>query len=188
MKVYEIDNKTVEGEVAEFTVRYATVDPRDIKGRLIRNPGYGGPGVGIHGWCSATALSACRKPSFRAELADSIKREGLRNPVVLYSTPEGLYLSFGGSRASAALDVGLEAIPAIINDYTGDYDDCESVDEENWTDFFTDVPQWHEFGETGFDYHYSLERNRRDTYDEAGFNWIGDEFWKIAHEFSWVDK
>jgi len=173
--------------MAEFTVRYAQIDPADLKGRIIRNPSYGGPSVGINGWCSSPVLSACRKPAFRAELADSLRKDGMRNPIIAYSTPEGLYLSFGGSRASAARDIGLQAIPAIINDYTGEYDACESVDEENWTDFFMDVPQWHEFGDTGFDYHYSLERNRRDTYDPAGFNWI-DDFGKIAHEFSWVKE
>jgi hypothetical protein len=161
------------------------VPTEEVLGRIVRNPAYPGAGLGIHGWVGISEISQRRKPAFRAKLAESLATEGFRNPVVLYATSAGLYLSFGGSRVQAAKDAGIEFVKAIINDYTGDWAHCDLVTEENWSSFFTDVPEWHEFTETGFDYHYSLERNRRDTYDPAGFEWV-DNFHEIAHEFPWV--
>jgi hypothetical protein len=188
MKFYEIDNKTTKGPPEQFEVRYCPEVPLEaINGRVVRNPNYNDTDCGIHGWCAHPKVSHQRKPCFMAALGESLKKEGYRNPVVLYSTPTGLWMSFGGSRIQAGRDAGLTHCKAIINDYTGEYSHCTLVTEANWSSFFTDVPRWHEFGETGFDYHYSLERNRRDTYDPAGFEWVGD-FDEIRHEFSWVKE
>jgi hypothetical protein len=167
-------------------VRYVELVPTDlIKGRIVRNPAY--PGVAlVNGWVGISEISQRRKPAFRAALAASLAAEGFRNPVVLYQAPGGLYLSFGGSRVQAAKDSGIEFCKAIINDYTGEWADYEEVTEDNWESFFTDVPDYHEFGEHGFDYHYSLERNRRHTHDPKGLAWAEDVFSEFAHEFPWV--
>lgn len=169
-----------------FTVRYANIDPADLKGRVIRNPAYGGPGVGIHGWVSNPELSQCRKPKFRKALRESLLKEGMRNPIIVYATPAGLFLGFGGSRAQAAKDICLKCVPAIINDYTGQFSDCPEVTPSNWTHWFEDVPSWHEFGTTGFDYHYALEKNRRATYDPAGLAWADMTSEFITEEFPWL--
>lgn len=170
-----------------FTVRYASVPLSEIKGRLIRNPGYGSPHVSIHGWCWRPAISSHRKPLFQEALRDSIREEGLRNPVIIYALEEGCFLSFGGSRLRAAIDLGLETIPAIVNDYADRFPDAPEVTIENFSTFFTDVPDYFEITDKGADTHYSLERNRRHTHDAKGMAWAGDaEF--IRQEFSWIDR
>ena len=173
--------------MSDYDIRYAQVRLEDIKGRVIRNPGYGGPTVSIHGWVWRPHCPTDRKPKFQQALRESIEREGFRNPVIIYSTSEGDFLSFGGSRLRAARDLQLESIPALVNDYSGRYSDCPEVTPDNVFDFFTDVPEFIEFTPTGVDTHYSLERNRRDHYDPAGIAWAeGADF--IDEEFSWLVK
>jgi hypothetical protein len=185
MDVTKIDKNETEGKLRPFTVRYADVPLEGIKGRIIRNPNYGGPSLSIYGWTWRPDVSTHRKPEFQEALRDSIAREGVRNPVVIYATVEGDFLSFGGSRLRAARDGGLTSIPALVNDYCGRYDDCIEITPENVTSVFTDVPEYIEFTPTGVDTHYSLERNRRDHYDSAGMAWAeGASF--IAKEFSWI--
>ena len=182
----EDDGKKVSKPLP-FTVRYAEVELAEIKGRIIRNPAYSNDKVSIYGWCWTPELSQARKPQFRAAMAESLRSEGYRNPVILFSCSEGLFLSFGGSRVSVGLSAGLARIPAIINDYNGAFGDAPEVTDDNWDSFFTDVPEYHEFTDTGFETHYSLERNRRDHYDPAGMAWAdGEEF--IKHEFPWIKE
>ena len=171
-----------------MNVRYAAVPLHLIRGRLIRNPNYGGPSVGHKGWTWRPEISKnhAAKPNFHDTLRRSIEKEGVRNPVLVWSYPEGVFLTFGGSRVSAAIDCGLTEIPAIINDYTGDYSHGELVTPDNYHTFFTDPPRTFEFSEDGADYHYHLERARRHEHDEAGLNWLKDKPNWLAKEFPWV--
>jgi len=172
-----------------FDVRFAIVPCADILGRLIRNPNYGGPSVGPWGWTWREEISKAAKPEFHAALAESIREEGIRNPILLYNFKEGLYLSFGGSRVRACQEAGIEDIPAIINDYWGSYETSDSVTPENIDYWFEDPPRDYEFGERGFDYHYNLERARRANHDPSGFTWLnGEEPAWIAKEFPWLIK
>jgi hypothetical protein len=187
MNITEIDTGTVEGGLLPFTVRFAQVPLEGIKGRIIRNPGYGGPTLSIYGWTWRPDVSTHRKPLFQEALRDSISKEGVRNPVVIYATVEGDFLSFGGSRLRAARDCKLDSIPALVNDYCGRYQEELEVTPENVESLFTDVPEYIEFTPTGVDTHYSLERNRRDHYDAAGLEWAqGATF--IKHEFGWINN
>ena len=113
----------------------------------------------------------------------SIEEGGFRNPILVWSLPEGVFLTFGGSRVKAAVSLGLEDIPAIINDYTGLYRLLPEVTEDNWETFFTDPPRDVEFTKDGFDYHYNLERARRDKHDPAGFAWVEGKPEFIKQEF-----
>ena len=173
--------------MSAFNVRYALVPIDRILGRLIRNPHYGGPGVGPFGWTWRPEISKAAKPGFHEALAESIREEGIRNPVLLYTFSEGdYYLTFGGSRVVAAAKAGYVEVPAIINDYTLVHETADPVTPENVESFFTDPPRDYEFGERGFDYHYNLERARRANHDPAGFAWVdGDPAW-INKEFPWL--
>lgn len=185
MNITEIDTNTTNGSKPAFTVRFAEVPLEGIKGRIIRNPGYGGPKLSIYGWTWREDCGSNKKPRFKEALRDSIAAEGIRNPVVVYSTKEGDFLSFGGSRLAAAREMGLAGIPALVNDYSGRYDEYPEITPDNVRDLFTDVPEYLEFTDTGVDTHYSLERNRRHTYDPAGMTWCeGEDF--IETEFKWI--
>lgn len=175
--------------MSEFEVRYGMVAISDIRGRLIRNPNYGGPSLSLHGWTWRPEVSKHGKEGFQAALQESIREKGILNPVLVWCLHEGIFLTFGGSRVRAALSAGIEQVPAIINDYTGRFADCEEVTPENVESFFTDPPRDYEFTEDGFDYHYNLERARRQNHDPAGFAWLGDEKprW-IKKEFPWLQS
>ena len=170
-----------------FDVRFANIDPRTILGRLIRNPNYGGPDVGLNGWTWRPEVSKHGKEGFQAALEESVRSSGVRNPVLVWSLSEGIFLTFGGSRVRAALSCGLDTVPAIINDYSGAFREEVLVTPDNVESFFTDMPRDWEFGEYGFDYHYNLERARRHNYDESGLNWLGEDTpeW-LFKEFPWL--
>lgn len=173
--------------MSEFSVRYSNVNVGDIIGRLIRNPSYGGPRVGLNGWCWRNQISNHTKAGFQEALEASIAEEGVRNPILVWALPEGMLLTFGGSRLKAARVIGLTKVPAIINDYTGAYSGCPEVHEANWDTFFQDPPRVFEFTENGADYHYNLERARRHEHDPAGFAWLKDEQPEfISKEFPWL--
>lgn len=186
MNVTEIEKGAPNLEPLPFTIRYAEVPISGIKGRIIRNPNYGGPTVSIYGWHWHSVISQHRKPKFQEALRDSIAAEGVRNPIVVYATDEGDFVSFGGSRVYAARDVGLRTIPALVNDYCGRYDEGVEVTEYNVRDFFTDVPRYLEFTATGVDTHYHMERNRRGHIDEAGYAWMPEGAEWIDEEFPWL--
>ena len=154
--------------MSEFDVRFDRICPCAIRGRLIRNPNYGGPTIGPYGWTWRREVSKHGKEGFQEALKESIQESGVRNPILVWSFPQGLFLTFGGSRVRAAKECDLQEIPAIINDYTGEYKDCPEVTEDNWYTYFTDVPSSYSFDDTGFDYHYNLERARRHNHDSAG--------------------
>lgn len=157
--------------------RFAYVSAAAITERVVRNPNYGGASADVYGWRAIPITPLRRKPRFIEQLSISIANEGMRNPILVYSTARGVLLSFGGSRLRVARELDPEfSVPCIINDVNGSFVDSEQVTEDNWATFFTDVPTYHEFHEDGsFDYHYSLERNRRSEYDEAGIAWVSSE-------------
>ena len=108
--------------MSEFKgVRYGLVPLDRITGRLVRNPNYGGPSVSLNGWRWRPELSNHTKPKFQAALNESVRKNGIRNPILVWNLPEGIFLTFGGSRVKAAQAAGLLSIPAIINDYTGEF-------------------------------------------------------------------
>ena len=173
--------------MSKFSIRYEAIPCKEVRGRLIRNPGYGGPSVALNGWRWRSSISNHTKEGFQRYLTASIRDEGVRNPILVWALPEGIFLTFGGSRLKACLELGYETIPAIINDYTDEYRGSPEVSRSNWRGFFRDPPRAFEFGEAGADYHYNLERARRQDHDSAGFAWlegVQPEFLKA--EFPWV--
>jgi hypothetical protein len=174
--------------MSDFDVRFEYIDTDSVRGRLIRNPNYGGPSVGLNGWRWRESISNHTKPGFQAALEESIRQEGVRNPILVYSLPEGIFLTFGGSRLRACRATGRQYIPAIINDFSGAFESSTKVTEENYIEFFKDPPRSFVITEEGADYHYNLERARRHEHDEAGFAWVdGDTDW-MKKEFPWVYK
>ncbi len=171
-------------------IRHALIHPDWITHRLVKNPNYGGAAVSLHGWKTTPVTPAKYKKGFFEEMRKSVRQEGFRNPILAYNLPEGLFLSFGCSRLRVAKEE-VVLIPAIIMDYHGTFVHDREVTPDNWQEFFTDVPEWHEFTEDGFDYHYSLERNRRDTYDPKGLAWAQEDYVDesfIDTEFWWVKE
>jgi hypothetical protein len=170
-----------------FSVRFALIDVDRIMGRLIRNPGYGGESVSLNNWKWLPRISNHTKAGFQAALDASVAESGIKNPILVWALPEGILLTFGGSRVKACRNVGVARIPAIINDYTEEFKDAPEVTRDNWRTFFEHPPRDVEFGEYGFDYHYNLERARRFDHDPAGFAWLEGETPEfIATEFPWV--
>jgi hypothetical protein len=165
----------------------AVVYAPEVTKRIIRNPNYGGPRLSYQGWCSQPVTPATRKVQFFDALRESVAAEGFRNPIILWNVAEGLHVQFGVSRLRVAQEMDM-MIPAIINDVTGDmHGNYPEVTPENWRDFFTDVPAYHKFNNDGsFDYHYSLERNRRHSYDPQGMEWADDGAQFIKDEFPWL--
>jgi len=171
-----------------FTVRYCEVNPHMIGKRLIRNPNYGGAPTVVPGACIIPIVERKIKPKFFVALRENVKLDGFRNPILIYATPEGLLLAFGGSRLRVAKELNIN-VPAIIVDYVGVYGARELVHEGNYTEFFRDPPVLFKITEHGVDTHYSLERNRREFYDPAGMAWVKDhegstEF--LDEEFPWL--
>lgn len=173
--------------MSDFNVRYSFIQCESILGRLIRNPHYGGPSVSLNGWRYKTSISNHTKPGFQAALESSIRSEGVRNPILVWTLPEGTFLVFGGSRLRAAREAGLDKIPALINDYTGKYKLAPRVTPKNIKNYFKDPPREFDWTDDGVDYHYNLERARRHEHDTAGFAWLeGETPSFIAEEFPWL--
>jgi hypothetical protein len=171
----------------KYTARYVKELPLDsLKTQIVRNPNYGGEDSGIHGWPIRPIIYRGIKPDFMEALRESLRKEGYRNPIVVYATDNGNHLAFGGSRVHAGRDVGLRCIPAIVNDYCGRFEEAPEVTEENFCDFFTDPPKFYTVDEYGADYHYALERKRRAEYDDAGFAWADEDSLFIDIDFPWV--
>jgi len=174
--------------MVEFAVEYAELPARDIKRRVVRNPNYGGPTVGIHGWRSVELTPPRYKKGFFEAMTESVKREGFRNPVIVYLINGELYLSFGASRVRVGQQLDID-VPCIVVNYDGK-PVGPRLRRDNWQTFFTDVPVYFKFTEYGVDTHYSLERNRRKTYDPKGMEWTtaapDTEF--LDKEFPWLTE
>jgi len=178
--------------MADFIVRYApAVDPTLVTQRLIRNPNYGGKGCNVPGTCVIPLIERAIKPKFFEALEANVKRDGFRNPILLYATGRDLLLSFGGSRLRVAKRLGIK-IPAIIVCYKNQYGYgfTDTVTPDNYHIFFTDVPELFEFTDYGIDTHYSLERNRREYYDPKGMAWTeqADDTTFLEKEFPWLSE
>jgi len=154
-----------------FTVRYCpTVDSQIVRRRIIFNPNYGGDPTEVPGTCTVRCINKGVKPQTRAAITKSVKAEGFRNPILVYATVSGVHLSFGGGRLLAAQQLDVP-IPAIVVDYSGDFQLFEEVTPDNWRGFFRDVPEFFEFSDAGVHTHYGLERGRNEWFDPAGIEW-----------------
>ena len=153
------------------------------------NPSYPPCVTGCPPGCSSIPLAEHRsKPKFRAALRASLLEEGFRNPILGYTCHDGLLLKFGNSRLqiARALDV---ALPAIICDHLGRYDDRPEVTMENFKEFFTDVPEIFQINEDGgVDHSYNLGRANQHKYDPMGLEWLGDDETEAILEFSQIDR
>lgn len=167
-------------------VRCGYIPVEGIRGRIVRNDQYNENHLSLHGWCWVDTPRAKGKDGFHEALKASIAETGLRNPVIVYALPEGDFIAFGTSRYHAVRELGHEEIYALVNDHADRYPDLDEVTPENVAEFFKDPPQVIEFTEDGADYHYGIERNRRNSYDPAGLAWInGDPLW-LKQEFGWI--
>jgi len=173
--------------MTDFSIRYALVYANRIQNRLVRNSNYSTSHVSLNNWCQVPHKPATRKHKFFAALTENVKRKGFRNPIIVYALPEGLLLSFGGSRLRVAHQLDM-MIPCIVVDYTGEFDTYTEVTPSNWQRCFRDVPEYFEFTDDGIDTHYSLERNRRNTYDPKGMAWAEPDADFIELEFGWIDR
>jgi hypothetical protein len=180
--------KKMWGKPLPHRVVYAVIDPNDLRGRVIRCANYNTNTLSVYNWCWAPDLSRARKPKFMEALRESINAEGVRNPIIAYSISGELYLSFGGSRALAARELGVLQLPAIINVYDDRFSDGAIVTPDNIGEFYTDLPSNFEFSPYGFEQHYGLERNRRKTFDPAGTAWTAnlDDTSFLEEEFEWL--
>lgn len=159
--------------MTDFTVRYTPgLNPHLVKYRIVRNPDYSGRVLSLNNW-REYPIKDTRKQDLQDTLNKDIKEHGFRNPIIVYAIDEGIYLVFGGSRLRAAKLHNI-SIPAIVNDYTGDFRNYPEVTPENHLRFYTDEPCWHEFGEYGYDSHNGLERMRREEWSKTstGFDWL----------------
>lgn len=175
--------------MSNFTIKYVPqIDSRIIKYRLVRNPAYPGIETEVPG-AVGVLIKRTRKPETREAIKDSVRREGFRNPILLYRTSKGTFLSFGGGRLQAAQELGV-LVPAIVVDYTGDLDPLRDVTPDNWQEYFRDVPTLFTFTDIGVDTHYGLERNRNEWFDPAGVEWAkgSPEYMEaVLKESEWLD-
>ena len=175
--------------MTSFTVRYCPMlDPQVITHRICFNPNYGGPATVVPGACTVRIRRKGIKPETRAAIVESVRQEGFRNPIVVYDTPQGILLGFGGGRVQAAQELDT-FVPAIVVDYTGAYALFEEVTPDNWEEKFRDVPAYFRFTDVGIDTHYGLERNRDEWYDPAGIAWVqtDDAMEAVLKESPWLD-
>jgi hypothetical protein len=188
VRLHEIEEARPAQETPPFTVRFhEALDPAVVTERVVRNPAYPGSDTGHPlGYHGVPIPAMRRKPGFFAALRESIRSQGVRNPIIVQLTSKGYYLQFGGSRLRAAQAEEIASLPALVVDWTGELSHLPAVTSENWQQFFTDVPEYFEFTDEGIETHYSLERNRRHEYDPAGLAWVdGSSFW-LRTEFSWL--
>lgn len=170
----------------EFRVVYSSVPPDKVTHRICWNPNYGGRATGV-GDSVAVPIRRAVKPETRERIKESVRREGVRNPILVYITENDIILGFGGGRLAAAKDLGMPAIPAICVDYTQSLMGTP-VTEDNWRGYFNDPPQYFEFTEYGVLTHYGLERGRREDLDEAGLAWASDEDMEVLlRESPWLN-
>lgn len=155
---------------------YTLVRPKELQGKLVRNPNYGGEMLS-NGWRGVpfqTHRLWTTKPALMAAMEESILREGYRNPIIVYELSGRLWLSFGGCRYEVGLKHDL-LIPAFVVYETFDYRwyNSPEVDEENWSTFFKDPPAYFEMNENGIETHYSLEKSREGQ-DAQGLKWLAE--------------
>jgi hypothetical protein len=170
-----------------MTPRYVQVEITDLQGFIRRNPNaVEGYKAGPFNWSVRTGMDKKNKPVFRKALRDSIASEGVRNPLLGWCFIEGLFIGFGAGRLKAATEAGLDTVPMIVNDFTGEYEHGEEVTEDNFASFFTDVPLTYEFDKTGFSYHYNLTPSTRTLHDPGGCAWYKGEVSDFYDEFPYL--
>ncbi len=171
----------------KWSAHAAGLHASEITTRIIRNPNYGGKPSQVPGCCILPIKNKGVKPKTRQAIQDDIAKNGVRNPILVYKTVDGLHLSFGGGRLMACQELDT-LIPAIVVDYTDSLSNYEEVTPENWQEQFTDVPKYFEFDDVGILTHYGLERSRNDDFDPAGIKWtedLDDDGW-LTEESPWL--
>lgn len=117
------------------TLRYSAEFPLELIGKQIISQAYGqsyegytlrGPNAGSSGTSHLYKLLE-REQQFFSRLVQSIVEEGVRNPILLYSVPRGVYIRYGASREWAARQAKLVTIPALVWDWTDRFSHYESV-------------------------------------------------------------
>jgi len=82
---------------------------------------------------------------FYTRLEESILREGFRNPVMVYEKHDERTFPYGGSRVYMAHKLQIP-VPAIVSDWTGEFDDWELITTVNQAlSKFKDLPTVLEF-------------------------------------------
>ena len=174
-------------KMSDFAIRFAVIDAASVTHRLVRNPNYSGHLCAVPNCRVVPVVERAMKPKFFEALKKDVAENEFRNPILVYNTPEfGLLLAFGGSRLRVAKQLRI-GIPAIVVDYAVKYTWAPRVTPDNWQSFFTDVPEQFEFTDIGIDTHYSIERNRRETFDPAGIVWFPEDEDFVAEEFPWLN-
>ena len=172
-----------------MTVRYVEdTHPSQYLGKVCFNVDYPSllPGVLFS---SMVLVEHRSKPLYRAALRASLEKEGFRNPILAYECDGGLLLKFGNSRLQIARDLDI-TLPAIVVDHQERYSDRPEVTNENFAEFFTDVPRIFEITDEGtmVNHSYNLANRNQTDYDAAGLEWLGEDETGAISEFSQIDR
>lgn len=115
-----------------YTIRYGILDPSQISDSVLvfGNPGYG-TRIGDHGSRpvgpdTTTYRQLQQKNQFFTKLVESIKKEGIRNPIFCQSMKEGTFSRYGTTRLWVAKKYKLK-VPCVIADYTDRWDELQKL-------------------------------------------------------------
>jgi hypothetical protein len=164
--------------------RYIEAGFREFIGKVCWNPNYPSVPPVSHLGCVPLPRGKA-KDKFRKALVASVRVEGFRNPITGYSVKEGIIIQYGASRLRTARQLGIK-IPVIVLDYGERHKSAPLVTNENYAEFFTDVPRAFEIRPPdeehpgGWYIHHSYFIAKRDreskyTYDPAGVAWLGND-------------
>lgn len=141
------EKKTATGR--DYTIRYGKVDAHQLSDWCIvwQHPGYSRPPApqpneGEHGAKSVKPPHPfyLKKKAFYTKLEESVKAQGVKNPIFALSYPDGTFCRYGTSRLWVAKKHHL-SLPVIIADYCGNWDQLEELaDEEAIRAKYTDQP------------------------------------------------
>ena len=173
----------------QIGVRYVEdTDPHSYIAKVCFNMSY----PPLYGGCLYSSMCLVihkSKPKFRAALRKSLLEEGFRNPILAYECDGGLLLKFGNSRLMIAQDLNIP-VPAIVVDHQHRYEDRPEVTNENFAEFFTDVPRIFEISEGGrmVDHSFNLGRRNQHEYDPMGLEWLGEDEGEVLREFGIINR
>ena len=127
----EEEGSSPSSSTKKYTIRYGILPATDISDSVIvANPLYGTP---IGKWGSRPVTpDGCkmnRLRGFYAQLEQSIKEEGILNPIFCNCFKEGTFSRYGTSRLWIAKKLQL-SLPCIIADYTGEWSHLEELKTE----------------------------------------------------------
>ena len=126
-----------------YTIRFGVLPHDSFSDRVIvYNPQFGSVKIGP--WGSRPVKPDANKVNrlfpFYENLEESIKKEGIRNPIFCNSIEQGTFCKYGTSRLWIAKKLGLE-VPAIIADFDGRWSNLEQLYTiEDIQDKYVDQP------------------------------------------------